>query len=1097
MGTRFFTNDGENTLLNKFKGVFTDNPDIACFDALVGYFRSSGYSAIHPYLRNVPRIRVLVGIDADHILAKYNENGLLFKGDDDATVQEAIRNLRNDIATCGYSRKIEEGIRQFVEDVKTYKIEVRAHKTRKLHAKIYIFRPQNWTEHHQGSVITGSSNLTDAGLGAGKVTNYEFNVQLFEYDDVVFATSEFEKLWNEAVPLRPEQVQNLKDKTHLNDKITPFQLYVKMLASYFGNSINYNPDAVDMPPKYKKLSYQADAVNQGYEKLCKYNGFFLADVVGLGKTVVALMIAKKFFYGNGFPEHISSILIICPPAVRKSWEKTVEDFGLNTCKIITNGSIHKEKKRFKMYDLVIVDEAHKFRTASSEGYDTLQRLCKAPAPLGATLGKAPGRKKVILISATPLNNGPKDIRSLVYLFQDGGNTDLDVPNLDDFFKQAIKRFDDAKELDKDEAKPIIQAVNEELRNNIIQPLTVRRTRSDLLKNELYRKDLEKQGITFPESLTPRQLFYKMNSALNYLFDRTLDCLAQKLNYSRYKAIAFLKTEVKNKYFDINIAENASRQLSKIMKSILIKRLDSSFHAFKCSLKKALDGVEAMLKMLNDGNVFILGDTNVTDLVMDGEEDKLMEIYLKKQENGNSAKFFKSSDFKPDFRDKLEADKRELTELYDDWSIVDDDPKYDEFLKTLKKELLNKKMNPSGKVVIFSEAEDTTKYLHERLTQDGYTRVLAVHSGNRDGMEDEILQNFDANLEKEKRRDDYDIIISTEVLAEGVNLHRAGVIVNYDTPWNSTRLMQRVGRINRIGGSNKTIGIYNFFPTEEVNTQIELEKKASLKLMAFHHALGDDSQIFSPEDEKPGSFGLFNANYTEEQDERLTILLWLRKFREEHPEDFKMIADMPLKMRTGRTETEETRKSFPANATIAYLKNTKRDLFYAVSQDGSPTVISFLEAAKLLRCPEDEPRRELPEEHYTHITSFIDGFEKKYQEEAGKQQSVVKTLTPQHKQTLNYLAAMKSLSIVNDGERVLLDRAMEAIKQQKFVKLYKEVNTLAKTKLKPVESLEKLKKIISEYIIQSDEEEEQQKESEMMYGGKPEIIISETLVSKEG
>ena len=1093
MATRFFTNDGENTLLNKFKGVFQDNPDIDFFDALVGYFRSSGYFAIRPYLENVPHIRVLVGINADYILARYNDKGLLFKGDDEATIKEALANLREDIATCGYSKEIEDGICLFVKDVATGKIEIRAHKTRKLHAKIYIFRPKVWTEHHQGSVITGSSNLTDAGLGASETSNYEFNVQLHEYDDVKFATDEFEKLWNEAVTILPVQIQTLKTKTHLNDQVTPFELYVKMLAAYFGKSIDYNPDAVDMPSKYKKLSYQIDAVNQGYDKLCKYNGFFLADVVGLGKTVVALMIAKKFFYGNGFPEHISKILIICPPAVYKSWESTVDDFGLKTCKIITNGSIHKEERRFKSYDLVIVDEAHKFRTATSEGYDVLQRLCKSPAPAGGILGQTPEHKKIILISATPLNNGPADIRSQTYLFQDGGNTDLDIPNLDDFFKRLIKRYGDARQLDMNAARPIIQEINEELRNNVIFPLTVRRTRADLLNNELYRSDLESQGIVFPESRPPVQMFYKMNKDLDYLFDQTLECLDRRLNYSRYMAIGYLKPEPKSRYS--NIADIASRQLPVIMKNILIKRLDSSFHAFKLSLRHFLDSVNAMLKMLDDNHVFILHDVNVTDLVMNDEVDKLMAIFEKKHEDDPSAALFKADDFEDDFRKKLNEDKSALEELWGYWSIVDDDPKYDEFLRSLKTTLLNKKTNPSGKVVVFSEAEDTTKYLHNRLKKDGYSRVLAVYAGNRDGIETTIAENFDANIPKENRKDDYDIIISTEVLAEGVNLHRAGLIVNYDTPWNSTRLMQRVGRINRIGSTNKSIAIYNFFPTVEVDDTIELAKKASLKLLAFHHALGSDSQIYSPEDEKPGSFGLFNANYTEEQDERLTILLWLRKFRDENPERFKMIADLPLKIRTGRTENKTTHDMYPAEATVAYMKNSKRDLFFAVSRDGEPKVISFLEAVKLLRCPEEEKRREIPECHYTHIESFLDSFEQKHLEAASKMQTVANVLLPQQKQALNFLTAFSTLPFVNDAEQKLIDKAKDAIRQQKYVKLYKEIIKIAKNKLKPVENLPTLMHIITKYIDANNEEEIQKIESAES-GGRPEIIISETFVMKE-
>lgn len=1094
MATRFFTNDGDNTLLNKFKGVFRDNADIRFFDVLVGYFRSSGYFAIRPYLENVPHIRVLAGIDVDHILARYHEDGLLFKGDDEATKNEALKKLREDIETCGYKRDIENGICLFVEDVVRGKVEIRAHKTRKLHAKIYIFRPEHWTEHHPGSVITGSSNLTAAGLGADRIPNYEFNVQLHEYDDVAFATSEFGKLWDEATPILPEHVKALKEKTHLNDQVTPFELYVKMLASYFGNSIDYNPDTVDMPPNYRKLSYQIDAVNQGYDKLCKYNGFFLADVVGLGKTVVALMTAKKFFYGNGFPEHISKILIICPPAVQKSWENTADDFGLKTCKIITCGSIHKEEKRFNAYDLIIVDEAHKFRTATANCYSLLQRLCKSPAPAGGTLGKNPECKKVILISATPLNNGPEDIKNQTYLFQDGGNTDLDIPNLEAFFNDIIKRYKDARKLPISESRPVIQEVNAQLRDNVIFPLTIRRTRADLMNNQLYREDLKKQGIIFPESKPPVQMFYKMSGLLDSLFDRTLECLKNKLNYSRYQAIVYLKPEASKRY--INIASTASEQLSEIMKNILVKRLDSSFYAFKLSLKHFLNGVEAMLKMLNNNRVFIQHGVNVTDLVLNGDESKLANIFEQMHENDPASAVFAKDDFKEDFIPALQKDKDELEKLWNDWEKVDEDPKYDEFLSTLKSKFLNKRENPSGKVVVFSEAEDTTMYLKNRLGKDGIGGVLAVHAGNRDRVQDEIAANFDANICKAEQKDDYNVIICTEVLAEGVNLHRAGLIVNYDTPWNSTRLMQRVGRINRIGSKNKSIAIYNFFPTSEVNSIIELEKKASMKLLAFHHALGSDSQIYSPDDEEPGSFGLFSTNCTEERDERLSHLLWLREFRNENPDRFKMIVDLPLKIRAGRCENDVTHSMFPAEATVAYLKNARRDLFFAVSGESEPKVISFLEAEKMLHCREDEPRQPVPDIHYRHIGKFMDGFEKQHQEMAGRRQAPSSTLNPQEKKALNCLKALSKTNIANDDEQRMLERAAEAIRQQKFSNLHREINKISgnRTPLQPSVIIPKVMEVIGKYLYGNSQKESQCRDDGTLWS-RPCIVISETFVSR--
>ena len=195
---RFFTNSAENTLLQKFAGVFEHNPDLARFDALVGYLRASGYFALQPHLAKVPLIRILVGIDVDTLLAASHKKGLLHLGDTDKTLAEVRRELGRDIARAPYRHEVEDGIRQFVKDVGEKRVQIRAHPTKRLHAKIYIFLPPGFCEHKPGAVITGSSNLTAAGLGKeGLESNYEFNVLLHDFNDVKFAADEFEQLWTE------------------------------------------------------------------------------------------------------------------------------------------------------------------------------------------------------------------------------------------------------------------------------------------------------------------------------------------------------------------------------------------------------------------------------------------------------------------------------------------------------------------------------------------------------------------------------------------------------------------------------------------------------------------------------------------------------------------------------------------------------------------------------------------------------------------------------------------------------------------------------------------------------------------------------------
>ena len=605
MSTRFFTNHGEQTLFKKFQGVFESNSDIEKFDALVGYLRSSGYFALRPYLEKVPHIRILVGINVDAIMADYHRRGLLFLADSTKALDEFRNWLRNDIQSAEYKRDVETGVLQFVDDVISKKIELRAHPTKRLHAKIYIFRPKGFNEHKPGAVITGSSNLTAAGIGVeDQVSNYEFNVLLHDFDDVKFATAEFDYLWKESVEILPKFLKEVRDSTYLAAAVTPYELYFKLLLEYFGQSIEYDPNAItDMPEGYKRLSYQVDAVTSGFRLLEKHGGFFLADVVGLGKTMIATLIAKKFFFYNGFPEHRSHTLIVVPPAVEDSWRETAkEQFRLDNCDIITNGSLHKVKRPEK-YDLVIVDEAHKFRNDTAEAFDELQRICKSPTQHFLPDGSR-ASKRVILVSATPLNNRPDDIRNLISLFQDLKDSTLSIANLQHFFARCQKAYQEAhRETDPEVARQKVKAIYELIRTKIISEVTVRRTRNDLKEHDDYKLDLETQGVVFPQIVPPRKILYPLSPALEALYDRTMLLLSRMdgngLTYNRYRAIGFLKPEKKRKYQN---ADRISMQLAVIMRTMLVKRLDSSFHAFKESLRRFRDATAVMRDMFARGTI---------------------------------------------------------------------------------------------------------------------------------------------------------------------------------------------------------------------------------------------------------------------------------------------------------------------------------------------------------------------------------------------------------------------------------------------------------------------------------------------------------------
>jgi superfamily II DNA or RNA helicase len=808
--------------------------------------------------------------------------------------------------------------------------------------------------------------------------------------------------------------------------------------------------------------------------------------------MIATLIAKKFYFHNGFPEHRSNTLIVVPPAVEDSWRETAkEQFRLDNCDIITNGSLHKVRRPEK-YDLVIVDEAHKFRNDTAEAFDELQRICKSPTQRYLPDGSR-AAKRVILVSATPLNNRPDDIRNLISLFQDLKDSTLSIANLQNFFARCQKAYLEAhRETDPEVARQQVKAIYELIRTKIISEVTVRRTRNDLKEHDDYKLDLVTQGVIFPQIVPPRKILYPLSPALEALYDRTMHLLSRidghGLTYNRYRAIGFLKPEKKRKYQN---ADRISTQLAVIMRTLLVKRLDSSFHAFKESLRRFRDATGVMRDMFARGTIYIAPNLNVTAFLLEGREEELIAKIAERQPTDPTIEICSPADFQTGFTEGIEKDWQRLDELYAEWKQVEEDPKLDEFLRQLKDGLFDPKINRQGKLVVFSESRETTAYLLGQLTQAGYKRVLTVCSENRSERMPLVRANFDANFKPQA--DDYDILISTEVLAEGVNLHRANVIVNYDTPWNATRLMQRVGRVNRIGSVAPNIYIYNFYPTAKVDGDIALQKKAIMKLQAFHTALGEDSQIYS-ETEEVDNFGLFERSPEEEErDQRLALLMELRQFRQQHPEDFRRIKGLPLRARVGRADAKR------AGATVTFIRSQRRDAFYRARPDGGIEEIALLEAADEFRAPDPQEKSvPLHAAHHDHVNAALTQFRASVVAEALQAATVDATQGPNEQRALRYLDGFSSLPFVSEEERALIQSAKLAIRRARFQNLQRQINQLQRStknvKLTPAALADKLMQILRTYPLQHPAGDAPVSATSRPLDTTPDIILSESFDS---
>ncbi|MDD5260309.1 MAG: helicase-related protein [Methylacidiphilales bacterium] len=1080
MSSKFFTNAEGNTLLQKIQGVF-EHKKVHFLDVLVGFLHASGYFRVRPFIAKAQKIRLLVGISVDHLIAEATTQGLQLTASDDQIRGELLKALIEDVQKADYKPEIEQGMVGLLEDISSEKVQLRVHPNRNLHAKIYIFREEHKHAHGYGAVITGSSNLTAAGLEK----NFEFNVELRDDEEIEFAANTFEKLWGEGVPVTSAFAQELKQQTYLNDAFTPFDLYVKFLLEYFGSAIEFDPDSIlDLPKGFKKLSYQVDAVNDGFTKLQQHNGFFLADVVGLGKTIIATLIARKFYYSNGFPSYQSHTLIVVPPALEEGWRQTVDKFNLNNVHFETVGSLHKITNARK-YDLILVDEAHKFRSDTADMYRELQRICKTPTRQGLD-------KKVILISATPLNNRPQDIANLVYLFQDSKDSTLDVANLQHFFAPLIKEYERLKrDGTPKEVQEGVRKIYESIRETVIVPLTVRRTRKDIEAHPIYRDDIKRQGISFPKVRPPHRIYYPLDVKLEELYDRTFQAISGVnggLTYYRYQAIAYLKPEKRARY---QSALLISQQLARIMKTMLIKRLDSSFHAFRSSLKRFQDATQVMVNMFDKGAVYIAPNLPVNEFLLEDKEDELIKLIEEASLTDPTIQVVQPSDFEDAFLPGLKADLQLLSDLYAEWEAVDSDPKLDAFLLCLKDDLRQKTINPSGKLIVFSESKETSEYLAKQLEERGFGKLLNVSSHNRKERLPLVKANFDANLSLDQQANDYDILISTEVLAEGINLHRANVIINYDTPWNSTRLMQRIGRVNRIGTTADAIHIFNFFPTAKVEEDIELERKAKLKLHAFHVALGEDSQIYS-EEEAPATFGLFDKLLEEEQDRRLDYLMWLREFREKNPNRFKQVKNLPRRARTGRQH-----KGFVGSSYV-YVRSQRRDGFYFVSPDETVQEATFLAMADALKATPEEVSHPLPPEHHLHVSSSVEHFHSTWQQQMALDKKVEVQPGPTESNALYFLSALLRFPLSSPVEQQQFAAAQTAIKAGRFQNLARDLNKLRKSNDKaPVAMallIEKAYKLCQGFPLLEEVEVTPSTPSHpAAVAQPPEIILSESFV----
>ena len=930
----FFTNEPDRDLYTRFNNILKNNTQF--FDILVGYFRTSGFFKLYGAMEGVEKIRVLVGLNVDRKTAD-----IINISHKKAKENFAV-DIENEFAESDDAPGIEQGVYVFIDWLRREKMEMRMYTEAQIHAKVYIMRKDlSKNAEHYGSVITGSSNFSLAGL----VNNLEFDVELKDSRDVGFALGKFEELWAKSVDIAEVYVDTATNKTWLKNDITPYELYLKTIHEYFEEEINSDSEPLpdDHPPEgFMRLEYQKHAVVDAQKKLESYGGVFISDVVGLGKTYICAMLAKRLNHGKK--------LVICPPVLVDYWRKVLFDFDVvaeveSLGKL--DGIIERIEQNEVSFEYIFIDEAHRFRNSETENFKMLHQICYG--------------KKVILISATPMNNYASDIENQLYLFQDRHNSNImkNKKDLENYFRglrAKLKKFPKGT----GEYKKQQRSNSEDIRNTLLRNVMLRRTRRDI--TEFYGADLKKQGLFFPKLETPEKIVYTFDKLTDEVFTYTMRVI-KTLKYARYTPLLYLKDQSQ-----VKSMLTAQTNMGGFMKSILVKRLESSFHAFKNTLSRFIASYEKFIGMLCTGHVFISKKVNVYDLFDNGDNEKLMQLIEEEK-----VQYYKSEEFKDEYMEFLEKDFDVLKNLQMAWDEIKTDPKLDEF----KRELTTNKNLIGQKIIIFTESKETANYLGSNLKIIYGERAVAFSGESSNILKKSIEDSFNPkNVHKDN--DKYDILITTDILAEGINLHRSGVVINYDLPWNPTRMMQRVGRINRVGTEHLRIFVYNFFPTSQTEQAISLKDKIMDKLQAFHDTLGEDIKYLT-EDEEIDSHRIYddlNKDFEAEEEinQELAYLALIRKVRDEQTDLFAKIKSLPKKAKAGKHS-----ELIPDFATVTFLRKGYFKMFFY--SDGDKTEgMTFLEAIDLIKCEPDEKAISVRERYFNQLDKNKKAFDHKLSEE---------------------------------------------------------------------------------------------------------------------
>ncbi|MCX8028129.1 MAG: helicase-related protein [Thermodesulfovibrionales bacterium] len=788
-----------STFLNE---VLNEIPDTQ-FDIATAFFNIQAFALIKDNLQGVKQFRLLLGRVPD---VKTNKT----LGD---VLMEMIKEEVEGFDLCKDKDKL---VKEFIAFLKKDNVEVRLYEKQFLHGKAYIF---------DKIVVIGSSNFTPSGL----TLNTELNSIALESEAQYVRTNWFDKFWNEATEFKSDLISLLKDSRFGNKEYSPYEVYIKTLFELQKDEIKADVED-ESSEKFKPLSrvdlaeFQEDAVKRVFSRLRKYRACMVADSVGLGKTWIAKRIIEEF----GFYKR-RKFLIICPAQLRQMWRDEVKDLILADSVISQEDVsspqfVQKAKEaiggRLEEVSLIVVDESHNFRNPLSSRWENLFSLI-----VDHIAKESKERPYILFLTATPINNTIWDLYWQVML--------MTMMNQKAFLKEGISDiFKFFKNIEKQGDTSLL--------NDIMNEISIRRTR-DYIKENYPDAEIKGKRILFPKRIL-QNINYQLDVTYKGLYKDISKTISEGLTMAYYRILKYKKQDKLSQAEEMSLGRMIA--LEGIFRTILLKRLESSVEAFRKSLMMHVRFLEKLKEYLSKGK--LLTKQGFYKYVSNLDEEDAEDI-IEELEDIN-LKDYRYEDLITD----IDKDISLFNEMHQKVSGIDTGS--DAKLKELKSHLINQcGLTTSGsdnQVVIFTYYADTLDYVYKSLINDPDFSHLKI-------------ANISGRITSAKTRSDIvskfmsaeiDILISTDVLSEGMNLQRARYLINYDLHWNPTRMIQRAGRIDRIGSPYDEIFVYNFFPEEELEDLLRLVQILQSKIRDIDSSVGLDATVLG-EEISPKVFGI--------------------------------------------------------------------------------------------------------------------------------------------------------------------------------------------------------------------------------------------------